>query len=591
MKWLSLNKSPRNPPRNYRQRLNRLRLISLLLFFTLFIPASVLSYLGFQQLSKDTLINYQRQTDKITVALNKRLFKRLAYFNAIQKRQFDYYYLVYNPATKALNETLSNLADPSNYESKPGLLGYYQVDMKGRFNSPIWPYTLHSESEKKALTEHLSSTFEARRKQALELQEIVSLSQQFKQFIAGGMKGNSGRFHLFDDVPNYYIFYRVVLLNEQTKLQGFVIERSSYLNYVVSSALNSIPVDIVLAITLHDSKPTPFYNYFIATSDDNGEVTVQRREQDSPQYTQQILGSQTLNWPYGNLTIHYSTATLKHSPQGLYNLVLNIVLLVAMVGSCLGFYKIGVKQLKLAEQRLGFVSSVSHELKTPLTSIRMYAEMLESGQMNSVQDQKDYYNFILSESERLSRLIDNTLTLSKLSQPQQSLKTEFVELPVLKDVIRSKVMSLLQTNGFELNFLGSTSDLRKVKVKVDLDAFSQVVVNIADNSVKFFGASKINDISRKKLDFTFNIDKANSNRIMLEIRDYGPGITSAQEEKLFELFYRGGDELIRIAPGTGIGLALVQELVHAQNGTVKAVSMSQGLALQISLVAYIAHSF
>ena len=211
----------------------------------------------------------------------------------------------------------------------------------------------------------------------------------------------------------------------------------------------------------------------------------------------------------------------------------------------------------------------------------MYSEMLKSGQILSEQHRSDYYEFIFSESERLSRLIDNILQLSKLSHPAHNVEPNWVKLSILNDVIQSKVSSLLVKNDFKLTINQPFEQPESALLWVDLDAFAQVVINITDNAVKFFDQAKINDVERQKIDFNFHYSKQQPEFIQLQIRDYGFGISEEQQEKLFELFYRGGNELTRATQGTGIGLALVKELINAQQGEVSVERMSPGLALNI----------
>jgi signal transduction histidine kinase len=212
----------------------------------------------------------------------------------------------------------------------------------------------------------------------------------------------------------------------------------------------------------------------------------------------------------------------------------------------------------------------------------MYAEMLKTGTVLSNEHKTDYYEFIHSESERLSRLIDNILQLSKLSQPQHSVSPQYIKLSILADIIRSKVSSLIENNDFQLDIILAINEPDKVMILVDIDAFSQVVINITDNAIKFFDHEKIKDKSRQKIDFTFQLDSQNKGQIILEIRDYGSGISAEQENKIFDLFYRGGSEMTRTTQGTGIGLALVNELVLAQQGSIQVKRMSPGLAMKMS---------
>lgn len=118
---------------------------------------------------------------------------------------------------------------------------------------------------------------------------------------------------------------------------------------------------------------------------------------------------------------------------------------------------------------------------------------------------------------------------------------------------------------------------------VEKDAFSQVIINITDNAIKFFDQQQINAPNRQKIDFIFRQHPKHKQLIEIEIRDYGEGVTQDQESKIFELFYRGGDELTRTTQGTG--LALVNELVLAQQGDIKVQRRAPGLAMLLTFHA------
>ena len=112
-------------------------------------------------------------------------------------------------------------------------------------------------------------------------------------------------------------------------------------------------------------------------------------------------------------------------------------------------YRFAVGQLRLARQQQDFVSAVSHELKTPLTSIRMYGEMLKAGWADEAKKQT-YYDYIQSESERLSRLIDNVLQLARLTRSSHRIDAKSVRVTELLDLVRSKVATQVERAGFEL---------------------------------------------------------------------------------------------------------------------------------------------
>jgi signal transduction histidine kinase len=252
-----------------------------------------------------------------------------------------------------------------------------------------------------------------------------------------------------------------------------------------------------------------------------------------------------------------------------------------IIAGCFGFYWLGIKQIALAEQRMNFVSSVSHELKTPLTSILMYSQMLKSGMVKSADIQLEYHNFIYFESERLSRLINNVLQLSNLSRNKEVINLEYVGLETLQDIIASKVSTLIDKHDFVLNFHLGKDIPDEFEACVDLDAFVQIVINLVDNAVKFYNGAKITEVTRQKIDIGFSLIKNSTDKLRFSIRDFGPGISSAQRDKIFELFYRCGNELTRTTSGTGIGLALVNELVHAQGGEIGVKAEQPGVSFEI----------
>ena len=125
------------------------------------------------------------------------------------------------------------------------------------------------------------------------------------------------------------------------------------------------------------------------------------------------------------------------------------LVLVLLVGHY-GLYRLGLQQIDLAVQRSDFVSAVSHELKTPLTAIRMYGEMLRAGWVQDEARRQTYYDFIFFESERLSRLIANVLQLARLTNHDAPLDLKEYTLHHLLDIVRSKVSTQADAAGFDL---------------------------------------------------------------------------------------------------------------------------------------------
>jgi len=562
---------------NYQQRVNRLRCFTFIFLILLLVPISVVFYKGFNQFEKDLLTEYQQKTDKVTSQLNLKLFKRAVYDNAMSTLTFDYYQHIYNPVNQEVTRIKSPLSTPEYNKRFKGLIGYFQIDQQGQFNSPVWPEVINN-------AENLTSDDKdvTAKKLAIKLYQITSKSKELKTLIDDKLSANSEKFLLLTDVPEYLVFYRIIQVNEVNKLQGYVVDIKKYLNSRIERILKIVRFKNTIAVKVQPNIANADNTYFIYESNAQGQEKITQTQKVDSKLNQLIINSQELRWPFKGYKLTYSTSKLELSSAAIYSLSLMLFLMAGIILGSVGFYRIGVKQLKLAEQRLNFVSSVSHELKTPLTSIRMYSEMLKSGMVPSEDYKAEYYEFIHSESERLSRLIDNILQLSKLSQPQHSVDPHYTKLSILTDIIRSKVSSLLVNNDFQLNISSDFEQPDKVLLLVDIDAFSQVVINITDNAVKFFDNKLINDINRQKLDFIFKTDPKNKDQILMEIRDYGNGITAEQQNKIFELFYRGGSELTRSTQGTGIGLALVNELILAQQGSIEVQRMDPGLSMKMS---------
>jgi len=297
---------------------------------------------------------------------------------------------------------------------------------------------------------------------------------------------------------------------------------------------------------------------------------------------------------YSPLKPPLETTGLKFStniiPMGPASALAIYLLLAAIVIVSIGMwiiYRLGIKQIKLNEERLNFVSAVSHELKTPLTSIIMYSDMLREGMVSNAAKKKSYYDFIFFESERLGRLIENVLRLSKLSRQNQGMQLEFTTVNSAMDLIRSKVSTLIEKNGIDFRLDIDDSVQGESKILIDQDSFSQILINLIDNAIKFSKMGTEDNDAQQRIDVFFKREASSSNgaNISLNVRDYGPGIDKANRERVFDLFYRAGNEMTRTTPGTGIGLALVSELTTAMGGRVELINCTPGAEFRIVLQA------
>lgn len=239
------------------------------------------------------------------------------------------------------------------------------------------------------------------------------------------------------------------------------------------------------------------------------------------------------------------------------------------------FYRLGARQIELAKQQRNFISSVSHELKTPLTSIRMYAEMLRSDWVVDASRKQSYYDYIYFESERLSRLISNVLQLARMDNHQKEIQLVDVNAKQLLQGIQAKIAAQIEASDFQLQLIPPQAEPDYTELKVDEDAFNQIMINLVDNALKF---SKLSDI--KTIDIGYKISTKRK-QLIFYVRDYGPGVEKRQMKKIFRLFYRAGDEMTRTQPGTGIGLALVVQLAESMEAVVDLVNRTPGAEFQL----------
>jgi signal transduction histidine kinase len=246
--------------------------------------------------------------------------------------------------------------------------------------------------------------------------------------------------------------------------------------------------------------------------------------------------------------------------------VLALALVLVMFGGGLALYRAVRTQLEYARRRSDFVAAVSHELKTPLTTIRLYAEMLRDGMVPTPERQRTYHHTITMESDRLGRLIANVLELARLERggpaPEPLVGALAPVVAEAAEIVRPHAAQA----GFAVT-VRAAPDLPPVRI--DRDAVVQIVVNLVDNAVKFAAAGE----RRVEIDLG---PGPGGKGVALAVRDHGPGVPRRQVRRVFEPFWRAERELTRRTQGTGIGLALVRGLAQRMRATVTARNHPEG---------------
>lgn len=221
------------------------------------------------------------------------------------------------------------------------------------------------------------------------------------------------------------------------------------------------------------------------------------------------------------------------------------------------------RQLALARQKTDFVSNVSHELKTPLTSIRMFSELLAENRVADPEKQRSYLHIIGAETARLTRLINNVLDFSRMERGEKKYDFQPVDLRLFLEEIVESYRPHLEANGFTLDLAASPDPLI---VQADRDALSQIILNLLSNAEKYVD-------QRKEIRVETGTD---ASAVEIRILDRGLGIPAGCEEKIFQQFFRAHDSLSSGIQGSGLGLTLARQIIRAHGGEISCRPREQG---------------
>jgi len=213
------------------------------------------------------------------------------------------------------------------------------------------------------------------------------------------------------------------------------------------------------------------------------------------------------------------------------------------------------RQLALAQQKTDFVSNVSHELKTPLTSIRMFAELMQSERPGTVSKHPQYLRIIMVEAERLTRLINNVLDFARIERKQKRFDKKPLDLhEVIARIWEGHELHLREA-GFSTHWEAAPAPYPVIG---DEDALAQILVNLLSNAEKYSS-------ERKEVELQSYID---GGRVCVSVLDRGMGVPAGEERKIYEAFYRAHDSLSSGVQGSGLGLTLAQRMAREHGGEI-----------------------
>jgi signal transduction histidine kinase len=261
------------------------------------------------------------------------------------------------------------------------------------------------------------------------------------------------------------------------------------------------------------------------------------------------------------LALNLSNSERLYAPYRRRLIWMQCLILSAVAAALLGLWRLWQTyrdQMRLNEMKSNLVSSVSHELRAPIAAVRLMAESLESGRVEGVEKQRDYYRLIVRECGRLSSLVENVLDFSRIDQGRKEYRFEPLDAWAL---VRHTVM-LMEPGAAErqvaLRLAEPPSEFENLQPSWDSEAVEQSLVNLIDNAVKHSPAGGEVRLEVELLPAA----------VRLWVIDRGPGIPTDEHGKIFDLFYRYGSELRRETQGTGIGLSIVKHAAEAHGGRV-----------------------
>lgn len=360
---------------------------------------------------------------------------------------------------------------------------------------------------------------------------------------------------------NGLLLYRTVVIEDRAYRQGMVIDGPALVDWLGKQVLAPPPLAAKRDFTtLYRTASSSVSDPAESMRPEGAEVSWWSEAEDmalDPRVGEGGPFRHRFAEPFGSVAAEVRLDPLPRLPATLY-----IYSLAALLGltATLGFYALYrtvAVEMAFAERRNNFASAVTHELKTPLTAIRMYGEMLRDGLVADDDHRQDYYRILTAEAERLTRLIHNVLELSRLEKQTRRFELRSGDP---RDALAA-VAEVLGPHAEQKGFVLELDDDGPAEAIFDRDALAQVLFNLVDNAVKYAEGAEDRRVELRCSGL--------GDRVRLSVADRGPGVARKHLRTIFEPFYRGEDELTRRTKGTGIGLSLVQGLVEQMGGTVR----------------------
>ena len=389
----------------------------------------------------------------------------------------------------------------------------------------------------------LDSLKDASGDESKNLSKVIPAEAEFAQLVGNGTDGLLARF--LQNKLNLMFWHRL------DRAPDLIFGAQLNLNRVIENlrdlvrAEPALQNEICLALLDDNAKP-------VAVSRSGFKANWKRP------FAATEIGDALPHWEIAAYLVNPAALTqAAHTAKITLGLLIAVLMLAIGVGSWLIVSGLNA-ELKLARQKTDFVSNVSHELKTPLTSIRMFSELLAEGRVTDAAKQKTYLHIITAEAARLTRLINNVLDFSRLESGEKKYHFQSCDLAEVVRLAAETFRPHLEATGFKFE---CELPAGAVPVRGDADALAQIIVNLLSNAEKYSNGGK---------EITLQLAPKQSPLPHAEVRvlDRGQGVPRGSGEKIFEKFYRAHDSLASGIQGSGLGLTIARQIARAHGGDV-----------------------
>ncbi|MCI0495560.1 ATP-binding protein, partial [candidate division KSB1 bacterium] len=358
---------------------------------------------------------------------------------------------------------------------------------------------------------------------------------------------DSYRFGVSLDDQDYFISLVGPMLKELNDFFGILWRRN-------------LIQDSLLFFLTNENLPDDHISWII--SDDEKQVISQSENYAAENTSLLVTTSFVDNFPNWTLALYRQNPNLIEdllsSRRSIYFYIFMLIAGILAFGLFLSIRSVS-HELEFVKLKSDFVSSVSHELKSPLTSIRQLAEMLQTGRVPTEERRQKYYDVIVEQSKRLSLMISNVLDFAKMEERKKQFKFESTDMgQFLREAIAG-IQQQVSHQEFEINVNIATT---LPTIAIDRNAISQAITNLLDNAIKYSDLIKTVNVGAFQKDGNLHIS----------VQDFGVGIDKEDMAKIFDRFYRGTNEFIRSKKGSGLGLTLVKQIIQAHHGAIEIAS-------------------